>query len=150
MFGKSKIFVALAFVFTLIFSSTTAFADTSGSTNTVTINVNTGDSGLFKPYIVLSQNKAKASFTKGVKQGQDSVYAKYRITVNKDGRKVSSPTWHSGSIKIKLDKNSSYSITVAYDGQGTYLSNSGHLKMFNNWIEQPYWTVSKTSKAECW
>ncbi len=147
---KGKIFIALAFIFTLIFSATTAFAGTSGSTNTVTINVSTG-SGFFKPYIVLSQNKAKASFRRGTKLAQGSAYAKYNIIVKKDGRKVSSPSWHSGSIKIKLDKNSNYTITVSYDDQGNYLSNSGHLNMFNNWIEQPYWSVTKESKIEsCW
>lgn len=147
MFGKSKIFVALAFVFTLIFAANTAFAGTSGSTDSTIIFLDTGSEGLFRPYIVLKQDKKRASFTKGTKRAEGSAYAKYRISVEKNGKRVSSPTWHSGSIKIKLDKNARYAITVAYDGQGTYLSNSGHLKMFNGWIEQPYWRLSDYSNS---
>ncbi|MBR5913785.1 MAG: hypothetical protein IKZ58_05445 [Selenomonadaceae bacterium] len=153
MFGKSKIFVALAFIFTLIFSTTTAFADTSGSTNTATINVATG-TGFFKPYIVLSQNKAQASFHVGTKDKAGTLYGHYNIVVKKDGRQVNNFTWKNGSTKIKLDRNANYTITVSFingrngDPRLEYSSGMYH---FNHWIEQPQWRVSKESKIEsCW
>ena len=151
MIAKSKIFVALAFVFTLLFSSTTAFAGTGGSTNSVTINVSTGGSGLFKPYIVLNQNKAKASFRKFNKDVEGTAYGHYQVVVNKDGRQVNSFKWTNGSTKIKLDKNANYTINISYIAGNPLLEYSSGIYHFNHWIEQPQWRVSKESKIEnCW
>lgn len=150
MFGKSKILVTLAFIFTLIFSAATVFAGTSGSTNSVTINVSTR-SGILKPYIVLSQNKAKASFRRYTKDVEGTAYGHYNVVVNKDGRQVNSFKWKNGSTKIKLDRNTNYTITVSYIAGNPLLEYSSGIYHFNHWIEQPQWRVSKESKIEsCW
>ena len=150
MFCKNKAFITLAFIFTLIFATTTSFAATSGSTNSVTINVST-KSGILKPYIVLSQNKAKASFRRFNKDVEGTAYGHYNIVVNKDGRKVSNFKWKNGSTKIKLDRNANYTITVSYISGNPLLEYSSGVYHFNHWIEQPQWKVSKESKIEsCW
>ena len=148
---KGKIFIALAFIFTLIFATSTAFAGTSGSKNSVTINVSTG-TGFFKPYVVLSQNKVKASFTVFTNNNKESLtYGHYNIVVKKDGRQVQKFKWKNGSTKIKLDRNANYTIAVNFLGNNEMLEYSSGIYHFNYWIDQPYWWVSKESKIDsCW
>lgn len=131
-----------------------ASAATSGGENTRTINVQTY-SDWSRPgseSITLKQNKCTYTYQalKGFKwvTKTGSMYPYYRITIkNNTNGKTTTKTWHSASIKLSLNRNSSYTITVAYDWQNTWLSSNCNA---NNWKNSPSWWVSATHKASAW
>lgn len=132
--------------------STNAFAATSGGANTKTIYVET-KADWSKPgseSITLAQDKAEYtyqqySFFKGWVTKSGSIYPTYRITIkNNTTGKTKTKTWKSSSIKLDLDRNCKYTITVSYDNTSTWLNsncNSG------NYTKSPYWYVKKTYKV---
>ena len=131
-----------------------ASAATSGSSNTRTISVQTY-SDWSRPgseSITLKQNKC--TYTYKVLKGWNwvektgSMYPYYKITItNNTNGKTTTKTWHSASIKLSLNRNSSYTITVAYDSTNTWLSSNCKS---GNWKNSPSWWVSATHKTSAW
>lgn len=112
-----------------------------------TFTIKTTSRWLASNKITFTQSKGTASFTNWVGVDKNrSTYAIYSITYSKivNGKVVStkSETWKDGSHSIKLDKNSTYKITV------TPLSASAYTFLlhptwgaFNNWVKAPQWSV---------
>ena len=131
-----------------------ASAATSGSTNTRSISVQTTADWRYPgtESITLKQNKCKYTYStlknwKWVDK-ESSAYPYYRITIkNETTGKSTSKTWHSASIKLKLDRNARYTITVSYDSMGNWL---GSNCKFKSWKNTPSWWVSTTHKANAW
>lgn len=130
-------------------------AATSGGENTRTISVRTY-SDWSRPgseSITLRQNKCKYTYSTLKKFSltkwetkSSSMYPYYRITIrNNTNGKTTTKTWHSASIKLPLNRNSSYTITVAYDSMQTWLSSNA--KNSGCWKNSPCWWVSATHKS---
>lgn len=150
-----SVFLTLVMCLSLVVSfNVTASAATSGGENTKTITVETKANWLYpgQESITLKQNKAKYvyevdSFGKR-KTKTASIYPSYIITIknNTTGERTEEK-WKDGSIKIKLDRNCSYTIKVSYDEAITWTRMK---KTFMYYTKAPYWYVSSTHKAECW
>lgn len=155
---KSAFTKVLAMLLALIAISSAmiipASAATSGSTNTRTIYVQTNADWRYpgSESITLKQNKCQYYYQtlknwKWVTKTA-SMYPYYKVTItNNSTGSSTTKTWHSSSMKIKLNRNTSYTITVAYDSTGTWLGSNSKL---NSWKTSPYWWVSATHKATAW
>lgn len=135
-----------------------ASAATSGGTNTRTIKVQT-QADWYHPgteSITLKQNKCKYTYQKQqtLKPWKwdtktATKYAYYNITIkNETTGKTQTKKWQSASIKLKLDRDCRYSITVSYGSWNTFwikASEKGHA-----WNSTPSWWVSATHKASAW
>lgn len=150
-----KKFISLLMVSVICLSTLfciNTFAATFGGENTKTIHVET-KADWSKPgseSITLAQNKAtytyqKFSFGKGWVSKKGSIYPTYNITIyNITKNKVNEKTWKSSSIKLNLDRDCNYSITVAYDDTSTWLRSNCKSGNYNS---GPYWYVKKTHKV---
>lgn len=151
---KRAIVVFLILVTCISMMSVTASAATSGSTNSRTIYVRT-TANWSRPgseSITLRQNKCKYSYQKMSwfrwVTKTASMYPNYTIKIkNMDTNRVTTKNWSSSSIKLNLDRNTNYQITVPYNSMTTWLSSNSR---FQYWINSPYWWVSSTCKASCW
>lgn len=148
---KLSFIVTMIFMLTALFSINT-YAATSGGANTKTIHVETKANWL-KPgseSITLKQNKAKYTYKtyrlgKGWVTKSGSIYPTYKITIKNNTKgKSKSVTWKDGSEKLNLDRNCTYTITVAYDNNSTWLRSNCNL---GSYTTSPYWYVSKTNKV---
>lgn len=150
-----KLIATLTLIITL-FSvfNVTAFASTSGTTNTRTITVTT-KSNYWLPgssSITLKQNKG-TFYYKGLfgKKKKGQCYGYYNVKATpiagyaKDKKKKAITTTFTGRSKtIKLKKDSTYSITVSYDSNGTWLQSGCKL---SSWDTTPNWWVNSTYKV---
>ena len=128
-------------------------AATSGGQDTKTIYVET-KANWSKPgseSITLEQQKAQYTYEvyRGRKEGwvkkSGSIYPTYNITIkNNTTGKSQKKTWKNGSIKLKLDRNCTYNITVSYDSTSTWLRSNAKT---GTYTKAPYWYVSKTNKV---
>lgn len=83
-----------------------------------------------------------------------SIYGYYRVTAQnmKTGKVEFSKNWeNSGSIRIKLKKNTTYKITVqAYQGNEIHarrLGKGGFGDLFATWDSAPSWSAVKTKNV---
>lgn len=130
--------------------STTAFAATSGNINgTSTITVNTKSNYWYpgSSSITLKQSKTKYTYTTwNGKKKTSSGYCVYNIKATPVSGKGKTKTakLKNGSVKINLDKNTTYRITVSYDYTATYYQNGARgIK----WTTTPNWWVKSTWKV---
>ncbi len=131
-----------------------ASAATSGGDNTRTITVQT-QADWSRPgteSITLKQNNCKYTYQafswgKWVNK-EGGIYPYYKITIkNNTNGKTTTKTWHSASIKLSLNRNSNYTITVAYDWANTWYSSNCKC---GNWKNSPSWWINATHKASAW
>ncbi len=147
--------IAVLSVMATVICSTAVFANasTGGSNNTRKITVKTKANYLLpgSSSITLKQSKGKYtyssfSFFRGWKTKTSSGYGVYKITATpikgKGAKKTAKLT--GKSKKISLDKNTTYSVTVAYDSNATWLQNKCKPE---NWTTYPSWKVSGTWKV---
>lgn len=128
---KRAIVVFLILVTCISMMSVTASAATSGSTNSRTIYVRT-TANWSRPgseSITLRQNKCKYSYQKMSwfrwVTKTASMYPNYTIKIkNMDTNRVTTKNWSSSSIKLNLDRNTNYQITVSYNSMTTWLSSN--------------------------
>ena len=126
---KRAIVVFLILVTCISMMSVTASAATSGSTNSRTIYVRT-TANWSRPgseSITLRQNKCKYSYQKMSwfrwVTKTASMYPNYTIKIkNMDTNRVTTKNWSSSSIKLNLDRNTNYQVTVSYNSMTTWLS----------------------------
>lgn len=154
----AKKFFALFLVVITLFScmilpasAATYSSGTSTRTITVTTKANWAVPG--SESITLSQSKGKFTYSKTDwlgrptgKTGSKSEYGTWNISVYaSDGSHSYSKTWKSGSIKLTLKPNKSYTITISYDGyQDTFRA----LKYRDfRWSSYPSWRVKSTWKV---
>lgn len=115
-----------------------------------TFTVKTTSRWLLSDKITFTQSKGTASFKNWVGVDKNrSTYAAYNITYSKivNGKVVStkSETWKDSSHTIKLDKNSTYKITVSPISTDYYtLRMHPTWGAFNNWVKTPQWSVKNT------
>ena len=141
------VILVLSTVFTV-----NVFAATSGGKNTSTIYVETKANWLKagSESITLKQDKATYTYqeyklSKGWVTKSKSIYPTYDITIkNITKGKTETKTWKDKSIKLKLDRNCTYQITVSYNGTSTWYRSNSKL---GNYVNYPHWYVSKTNKV---
>lgn len=132
------------------FLYTTASAATSGNINkSSTITVNTKANYWYpgSSSITLKQNKTKYTYTTwNGKQKTSSGYCVYNIkaTPVSGNGKPKTAKLKGRSVKIKLDKNTTYKISVSYDYTATYFQNKARAI---KWLTTPSWWVSSTWKV---
>ena len=148
---KKKISIIMALVLMLsTLLSINVSAATTGGANTQTIQVQTKDSWFGFKSITLSQNKATYKYDeltwRGWQTKEDEVYAAYKITIkNNTTGKIETTNWKDGSKKLTLDKNCSYTITVAYDWYLTWLNSNLNFDVDRGFKTEPSWSVSNAS-----
>ena len=133
-----------------------AHAATSGTTGTRTIYAETKANWWYPgaESITLKQSKIKATYTgffNSSKTTTREFYGVYNITVcnNSTGaRKTYKLT--GASLKIKLDRNASYTITVQYDSNATFLKTPYPTGWIYKSQTNPSWWVSGSCKCTYW
>lgn len=112
------------------------------SSKAVTFTVETGSRFLFKDKITFKQTKGSFNYMKWfggeIREDTKGCYDSFTITVQKVGGKTSTYTLSGSSKTIKLDKNSTYIITVT---PGYPILKKG--KVFRSWTSYPTWSISK-------
>lgn len=106
------------------------------------------DKGWFNnQYITLRQTKGKMRFARAtftdVKYKTVNMYATYYVTVYDNSRHkyvMKNKTWKNGSMKIKLQKYSSYSVTLTPETRYTYW----FVYSSDKWTKKAKWDVRKT------
>lgn len=151
---KKLIALLMIIVTVLSMFSVFAFAATSGGANTKTIYVSAGADWSYpgSESITLKQDKCTVEYkylsgTKW-KYGEAKIYPYYDITVknNKTG-KSKSLKLDSSSLKIKLDRNTNYTITVSYNQWWTDTIQLGQKKVLVKYKNSPKWWVSSAWKT---
>ena len=147
----TAVFLLVVTVFALM--CTSAFAATSGSTGSRTIYVTTKSDWTYlgTESITLKQSPVTVKYTgffNAKKTTTRTYYPVYNITVrNTATGATKSYTFNSATKKIKLDRDASYTITVAYDRDRSFL----RVPYPAFWIYQseskPYWWVDSACKA---
>ena len=142
--------IALVLALSSLFSLS-ASAATTGGANEQTIYVETKANWLIpgSESITLKQNEATYRYTDfgwgGFTTKTASIYPTYKITLkNINTGKITTKTWKDSTIKLNLDRNCCYNITVSYDSQSTILRTNFEL---DDYKTAPSWYVSKTHKV---
>ncbi len=158
-----KIIAVLLCVLTLFsIMSTSVYAATSGGNNTKTISVST-KSNWFKPgseSITLKQYKTKYYAGHNAKcyggtcecslnRRENGYYGYYKITIyNSTDKKTTYKYWDGGqTCKIKLGRNKTYKITVAYINNETIANCQANWNKGNGFLRQG--GITKVHRAAC-
>ena len=112
--------------------------------------VTTGKGWFNNQYITLTQTKGKLRYARptftDVKYKTVTQYATYYVTVvdKSTGKYVmKDKTWKSGSMKIKLKKNTKYSVTLRPEKYYTYW----FVYSMDKWTKAATWRVKKTKNC---
>lgn len=130
---------------------------TSGSTRTACFYVTT-KANYWKPgssSITLKQNKGTYIYKRGSKSKTGKAYGYYHVSAVPKcgyGKKTISKNFSGSSIKINLEKNTTYLVTVSYDENCTVNLNISNLKgafgwRWSGWKSTPSWRVAGSWKV---
>ena len=126
------------------------FAATNGSKDTQTITVKT-KANWFVPggeSITLGNSKVTVNYCSSWtgKSKSKSIYPSYKVTVKAtDGTHSYTRMMTGSSLKLSLERDKEYTITVSYDSNRTWLE---YCTLKNaNMSGSPYWWVKSTHKV---
>ncbi|MBQ5992030.1 MAG: hypothetical protein IJL62_05725 [Clostridia bacterium] len=118
----------------------------SGSSKkAVTFTVKTGSRWLLSDKLTIKQTKGVFKYNDWLYREKTAKgYDEYIIKVTKVGGKTKTYTLGGGSITIKLDKNSTYKITVTPADSQTLAWKYLRYGAFDKWTKYPTWKVTST------
>ena len=122
-------------------TSSTCTLLSGSSQKSYTFKVKTGSRILFKNKLVFKQTKGTYQYLPwfdGFNPKTATGYDNFTITVKKQGGKTTTYKLSGSSKTIKLDNNSTYTITVT-PGKPVLKGT----KVFDRWIKYPTWSVTK-------
>ena len=127
-------------------SAANACTQISGSSaRSTTFKVYTGSRWLFSDKITLTQTQGYLKNLFGLKIGSFKAYDTFSITVRKISTgKTTYYTMKNGSVTTKLDKNSTYSITVTPASSSTLQSRYWCKGYIMGWNYYAHWSVKST------
>lgn len=149
----SKRLVSFLLVFVLLLCGVAQSASaanvcraTSGNSSTATSFTVKTKGGLFKGKLTLTQTKgvAKGLTWAGGYEKTYSLYGQYTVTYKKEGGKQKTASWTGKNLTLKLDKNSTYTVTVTPVSNTTLHVKNLYRAGFYGWQRNATWSVNKT------
>ena len=142
MAAMALLIVTLLSLMVLPVSAATSSDGTSTQTIEVTTHSNRGKPG--RESITLSQSKGTR--THAVTKKQKARYGKWKVSyVNVDDpTDCGSVTLSGSSVKVKLGRDKTYTVTVEWDT----LADLGDATWYGPFTENPTWWVSSSCKAD--
>lgn len=150
---NAKRLVSILLTFVLLFCAAGQSASAANVCNVISGNSSTTTSfkvetkgGLFKGKLTLTQTKGVANGMKWTGGSKTySLYGQYTVTYKKEGGKEKTVSWRDKNLTLKLDKNSTYIVTVKPDPRTSIHMRQLFKAGFYGWKSNAYWSVRKTS-----
>lgn len=140
--------VAMCLSMAMSVSAANVCSQITGSTATTrTFKVKTGKRFLLSDKLTFKQSKGVLRYeTLGGREKTFNAYDTFCIRYQKEGSStVKTAELKNGSCSIKLDKNSTYIVTVSSEGHGALQVRYIFKGLIGDWQKNPTWKVSKTA-----